>query len=458
MLYYDKHFRDYQHFSVQHILDNPHCGLFLDMGAGKTASTLTAIKKLMYEDFEVNKVLVIGPKNVAVSVWDEEVTKWDHLAHLKVQVIAGKNALQRKAALKAKADIYVINTELVPWLVSYLQDGMSQFNMIVLDESSAFKNHESKRFRALKVVRPYIKRVVALTGTPAGNGLMDLWAQMYLLDQGTRLGKTITEYRVNYFTAGQTNGPRIYSYELKMKGIEKRIYEKIGDICVSLDQKEYAKLPPLIEKDITIELDEDTKKKYDEFEETQVLKILEREDGEHISAVNATALSVKLRQFSNGAVYEDDGQTYHIVHDQKLRALEEIIDGAYGQSVLVFYQFRHDLDRIQKKFDAVLLKGKQRIADWNAKKIKVAAANPASAAHGLNLQFGGNIMVFYGPDWSLEKTLQAIKRLHRPGQDKPVLIYRLICRGTIDRDVLRRNNKRKSDHDSLMEAIIKKYT
>lgn len=439
----------YQDYATQHVIDNPFSGLFLDMGLGKTVSTLTAVNQLMFDDLEVNKVLVIAPKRVAEDTWTTEAAKWDHLKHLRVSVVLGTER-QRKEALKAKADIYVINRENVAWLVGVYQSAFP-FDMVVIDELSSFKSAKAIRFKSLRMVRPLIKRVVGLTGTPAPNGLIDLWPQMYLLDQGERLGKTITRYRENYFTPGRRNGQVVFDYKLKEES-EQAIYDKISDICISMNAKDYLSLPERITRDVEIHLPAALKAKYDEFERDQVLAL---ENLDEISAVNAAALTNKLLQFANGAVY-DANKDWHEVHKAKLDALEEIVDTSNGQPVLVFYSYKHDLERIKKRLKAYkprTLDSRQDIQDWNDGKIQVLLCHPASAGHGLNLQAGGNIIVWFGLTWSLELYQQANARLDRQGQTKPVIVHRLIIIGTMDEDVSQAIERKTAGQDALMEAV-----
>jgi len=447
----------YQDFATQHIIDNPYSGLFLDMGLGKTVSTLTAIDQLMYTELEVNKVLVIAPLRVAQDTWTTESVKWDHLKHLRLSVVLGSER-ERKQALQAKADVYVINRENVAWLVGYYQSAFP-FDMVVIDELSSFKSAKAIRFKSLRMVRPKVKRVVGLTGTPAPNGLIDLWPQLFLLDQGERLGKTITGYRERYFTPGKRNGAVVFDYKLKAD-TEQLIYDKIGDICISMKAKDYLSLPERINRTVEIRLPSDVQKKYDEFERDQVLAL---DDSEDISAINAAALSTKLRQFANGAIY-DDQKNWHEVHNTKLEALSEIVEAANGQPVLIFYSFRHDLERINKHLKVYKprqLTSAEDIADWNSGKISVLLAHPASAGHGLNLQAGGNIVIWFGLNWSLELYQQANARLDRQGQIKPVIVHHLVMVDTIDTKVFNVLDGKAETQDALMnavKAIIKKHT
>lgn len=455
----------YQEHATEHIIEHPACALFLDMGLGKTISTLTAINQLMYEEFDIQKVLVIAPKRVAESVWTMEAKKWDHVNHLLFSKVLGSER-ERKEALRAKADIYLINRENVPWLIGIYGNSFP-FDMVVIDELSSFKSSKAVRFKALKQIRPKVKRVVGLTGTPSPNSLLDLWPQLYLLDMGARLGKTLSSYREKYFTPGRRNGHVVFNYDLRKDenkllgdGIyEKEIYEKIGDICISMRAKDYLSLPERIDRTVEITLPPEVMRQYLDFEKKQILSLI---DVEEISAVNAAALTTKLIQFANGAVYGPDG-TFHEVHKEKLLELEEHIEAANGKPVLVFYWFRHDLERIRlhlREYHPRELKTEEDINDWNAGKIKVLLAHPASAGHGLNLQAGGNLIEWFGNTWSLELTLQAIARLDRQGQTKAVVNNRLVAKGTIDEDILKALDNKAMGQDALMEAVkarVRKY-
>jgi SNF2 family DNA or RNA helicase len=455
----------YQEHSTDHIIDHPECGLFLEMGLGKTVSTLTAIDRLMFDMLTVDKVLVIAPKRVAESTWTAEAEKWDHLKHLTFSKVLGSES-DRIRALRAKADIYLINRENVVWLIAHYGTAFP-FDMVVIDELSSFKSPKAARFKALRSIRPKVARVVGLTGTPAPNSLLDLWPQLYLLDMGERLGKTLTGYRDMYFKPGKRNGHIVYNYDLKSDeskllgdGIyEKEIYEKISDICISMKAEDYLSLPARIERTVDVAFSPKVRSMYDEFEKKQILAL---ENVEEISAINAAALTTKLLQFANGAVYDATGQ-FHEVHDEKLNELEEKIDAANGQPVLVFYSFRHDLARIHrhlKQYRPVELKTDADIKSWNAGKINILLAHPASAGHGLNLQAGGNIIVWFGPSWSLELTQQANARLHRQGQINTVVINTLIAKGTIDEDVVSSLAGKAHGQDALMHAVkarIRKY-
>jgi SNF2 family DNA or RNA helicase len=456
----------YQQHATGHVIKYPGSGLLLDMGLGKTVATLTAINQLLHELFEVTKVLVIAPKRVAEYTWTTEAGKWDHLKHLRISKVLGSER-ERKEALRAKADIYVINRENLVWLVAQYGTAFP-FDMVIVDESSSFKNANSKRFKALRQVLPLIGRVVILTGTPVPNGLLDLWPQIYLLDQGERLGKTLTGYREKYFSPGKKNGHIVYEYNLKLEKendllgedlYQKEIYEKISDVCISMKASDYLSLPERIDRIVTVCFSAKVQMQYEEFEREQVLAL---EDVTDISAVNAAALTNKLLQFANGAIYDDAGQ-WHEVHKEKLEALEEIIDTANGHPVLVFYSYRHDKERIMnylKRYKPVELKDSSSIARWNKKEIGLMLAHPASAGHGLNLQAGGNIIVWFGMTWSLELYQQANARLHRQGQTERVIIHHLVADGTMDADVLEALKNKAVGQEALLKAIkarIKKY-
>jgi SNF2 family DNA or RNA helicase len=447
---------DYQKHAIDHIIKNLYCGLFLDMGLGKTVSTLTAVSHLMYEELEVDKVLVIAPLRVADATWDAEIKKWDHLKHLRYSKVLG-SAAKRKAALKIKADIYIINRENISWLIGYYGTAFP-FDMVVIDELSSFKSPKAQRFKALKMVRPLINRVVGLTGTPSPNSLIDLWSQLYLLDTGERLGKFIGHYRSNYFNPGQTNGHVVFNYKLKKKS-EELIYEKISDICISMKARDYLDLPERIDRTVDVVLSEKDEKMYDDFEKKMVLQFM---DEEEISVANAAGLSNKLLQYANGAVYNEDKQVKEI-HNEKLNTLEEIVDCANGKPILVFYSFKHDYDRIMKQlkqYKPKKLETAKDIEEWNKGNIKLLLAHPASCGHGLNLQAGGHIIVWFGLTWSLELYQQANARLDRQGQKQNVIIHHLVTKGTIDEDVLKALEGKASGQDALMEAVkarVRKY-
>lgn len=440
---------NYQQYAINHVIDNSASGLFLDMGMGKTVSTLTAIDDLILLG-EVNKVLVIAPLRVAEDTWSTEVDKWDHLKHLRISKILGSKK-QREEAINTEADIYVTNRENVDWLVTECFNSWI-WDMVVIDELSSFKSSKAKRFRALKKVRPHFKRIVGLTGTPAPNSLIDLWPQIYLLDGGQRLGKTITGYKERYFKPGRRNGYVVYNWELK-EGSEEAIQNKISDICISMSAKDYLDLPERIDNKVEINLPIKVMDTYKQLEKDLVLEIGE----EDITAANAAVLTNKLLQLANGAIYSEDKEVVRI-HDEKLDRLEEIIDTANGKPVLVFYNFKHDYDRIsamltKNKIKHQTLNTSDDIKMWNNGEIQVALLHPASAGHGLNLQYGGNIIVWFGLTWSLELYQQANARLHRQGQKETVIIHHLIAKGTVDEDVMNALANKEVNQNMLLEAV-----
>ena len=463
----------YQKACVEHIITHPFCGVFLDMGLGKTVSTLTAINCLMFDYLEINSVLVIAPKRVAESVWQEEAEKWDHLKHLHFSKIIGSAKQRISAVMDTKADIYIISRDNVAWLCALYGGGKLPFDMVVIDELSSFKSYKSERFKALRGARPYLKRLVGLTGTPAPNGLIDLWPQIYLMDRGERLEKTISRYREKYFRPGQTNGHVVYSYDL-MSDSEYLIHKKIEDICISMKADDYLEMPERTDNYIKLKMPEQIKKQYGDFEKNKVLDLFKSEQEYldnadkwvdkpvEINAVNAAALSNKLLQFANGAMYDENRKVFPI-HDIKLEALKEIIEDANGQSVLVAWTFQFDRDRIMdylKKYKPRELKTNKDIEDWNAGKIQVMLAHPASAGHGLNLQAGGNLIVWFGQTWSLELYQQFNARLYRQGQKNHVIINHLILQGTHDEDVIRALKNKDKKQNALMNSIkakIDKY-
>lgn len=437
----------YQEYSKNFILDHPYCALLLDMGLGKTLSSLTAIDELLHTFEIIENVLVIAPLSVAEKTWTDEIEKWDHLQHLTFSKVLG-NPKQREEALFKKADVYLINRENVEWLVNYYQRNWP-FKTVIIDELSSFKSSSAKRFKALRKVRPKMDRVIGLTGTPSPNSLMDLWAQMYLLDQGERLGKTITQYRNKYFVPAQKNGNIVYSWQL-IPGAEEAIYNKISDICVSMKAKDYLRLPPRTENIIELDLNPTSWKQYKELEREYVLELEETD----VVASNAATLSNKLLQLSNGAVYDENGDGREI-HQEKLNALERVIEDAQGQSVLVFYQYQHDLERIQARFKQAkaLNVSDGDIEKWNEGKIPLLLAHPQSAGHGLNLQKGGHIIVWFGLTWSLEFYQQANARLDRQGQTQPVIIHHLVTKGTIDEQVIKALQAKEQGQSALMAAV-----
>lgn len=440
---------NYQQYSINHIIDHKASGLFLDMGMGKTVSTLTAIDNLIFLG-EVIRVLVIAPLRVAEDTWSTEVEKWDHLKHLKISKILGTKK-QRKEALNKDADIYVTNRENVDWLVSECFDSWI-WDMVIIDELSSFKSSKAKRFRALKKVRPYFKRIVGLTGTPAPNSLIDLWPQIYLLDGGQRLGKTITGFKDRYFNPGRRNGYVVYNWELK-QGAEEAIQNKISDICISMKADDYLDIPERIDNRVEISLSKKALEIYKKLEKELVIEIAE----EDITAANSAVLTNKLLQMANGAIYSESKEVVNI-HDEKLGKLEEIIDTSNGKSVLVFYNFKHDYNRIsemltKKKITYQTLNDSEDIKKWNEGEIQVALLHPASAGHGLNLQYGGNIIVWFGLTWSLELYQQANARLHRQGQKEIVIIHHLISKGTVDEDVMNALANKEVNQNMLLEAV-----
>ena len=420
-------------------------------GLGKTISTLIAIEKLMYDSFAIKKVLLIAPKKVAESTWSQESQKWNATRRLTVAKVLGSEK-ERIQALESESDIYVINRENVQWLYDYYFGKPKKkfpFDMLVIDESSSFKNPQAKRFKAMRKMRPLFKRIVILTGTPAPNTLMDIWAQMYLLDGGDRLGKTITEYRNRYFKPDKTNGHVVYSYRL-LPNSDTAIFGKIQDVCMSLKAKDYLKLPERIDNVITVEMDPKEWALYKEMEREHVLSIVDDDD---ISALNAASLAGKLLQLANGSIYNDEGDIV-VVHNEKVERLKELVEMNEGKPILVFYNFKHDLQAIKEAFPkAVELKTDDDVANWNKGNIQMLLAHPASAGYGLNLQAGGNIIVWYGLTWSLEQYQQANARLHRQGQTQPVIIHHLVTKGTMDEQVMKALERKEVGQDALLEAI-----
>ena len=441
---------DYQKVAIDFALQNQSSGLFLDMGLGKTVITLTVIEELKNNYLEELKVLVIAPKRVAEDTWTTEYEKWDHLKNLKVVKVIG-NSKQRKAALEKEADIYIITRDNIAWLVDFLGKDWD-FNTVIIDELSSFKNHQSKRFKALRKVRPFINRIIGLTGTPAPNGYEDLWSQIYLLDRGERLGKTISEYRRKYFNTLYRHGYN--EYELK-EGAKEQIDGILKDLCISMKAKDYLKLKEPLYINRIAKLDEKEYKLYKDMERDAVLEL----EDENITALSAAAVSNKLLQLANGAIYTNEKEIIHI-HDKKLEVLEELIEEAKGEPVLVFYNFKHDKERILERFkDTRVLDTDQDIKDWNNKKIKVLLAHPASAGHGLNLQEGGSIIIWFGLTWSLELYQQANARLNRQGQKETVRIYHIIAEKTIDErvlEVLKGKNTRQEELLRKLKAELKK--
>lgn len=448
------HLHNYQLHAEQHILSQPAAGLFLEMGLGKSVVTLSAIDELMYNRFEVSRVLVIAPLRVAGHTWTTEASKWEHLRHLRVSRVLGTEA-QRLSALAAEADIWVINRENVVWLVEHYAKRWP-FDMVVIDELSSFKNHAAKRFRALRKIRPKVKRIVGLTGTPAPNGLLDLWPQVYLLDQGQRLEQRFTGYRERYFQPASYMGQVVTKYELRT-GCDQAIHEKIRDIVISMKAEDYLDLPERMDLTEEVILPPKVMQAYHKFEEEMVLRIMEEIDSaSDINAVNAADLTSKLLQFTGGAVYHPEGSTYQMVHEAKLEALEALVEAAVAEPVLVFYNFIHEKDRILERlkgYGAIKLGGPEHVDKWNRGEIPVLVCHPASAGHGLNLQEGGRRIIWYGLPWSLELYQQSVARLHRQGQSKPVMNHILICPGTIETDVAAALTRKAKMQDVLMAAV-----
>lgn len=435
----------YQEYAIRYIETHPISALLIDMGLGKTSITLTAIRNLLFDSFEVCKVLVIAPLRVAKNTWTDEIKKWEHLSTLTYSLIIG-NENERLSALNEQTDIYIINRENVDWLVN--KSGYKfDFDMVVIDELSSFKNHQSKRFKSLMKVRPLVKRIVGLTGTPSSNGLMDLFAEFKILDMGKRLGYFIGQYRNTYFKPDKMNGPIVYSYK-PLPNAENAIYEKISDITVSMKANEYLKMPELLTSNYVVELSNSEKNQYDEMKKSLVLEIT---DGE-ITASNAASLSNKLCQLSNGAIYDDE-QNIVEIHDRKLESLEDIIESMNGKPLLIAYWYRHDLERIKSSFSVREIKTSEDISDWNDGKIPVALIHPASAGHGLNLQNGGSTLVWFGLTWSLELYQQTNARLYRQGQKNTVVIQHIITKGTIDEQILKVLQKKNKTQADLIDAV-----
>lgn len=438
--------RPYQQYAIEQIIEKPKIGLMLDMGLGKSVITLTAIERLINDYFLTNRVLVIAPLRVAENTWESEIYKWEHLKNVTISKILGSEK-ERLEALKSVADIYIINRENVVWLIDKIRSKWD-FDMVVIDESSSFKNHTSKRFKALRRVLPKIKRLVELTGTPAPNSMLDLWAQIYLLDNGARLGKTIGAFRKKYFTPGFSNGYTVYNWNMN-KGADKEITKCISDICISMKSEDYLDLPDIIYNEVVVKLAKNELALYKKFEKDLVININENE----IAATSAGVLSNKLLQMSNGFLYDENGVAVNI-HNAKIDALKEIVEVNEQKSILVFYWFKHDVEVLKKEFkNAKELKSSHDIKDWNKGKIPILLVHPASAGYGLNLQYGGNIVVWYGLTWSLELYQQANKRLHRSGQTHNVIIHHLVAKGTIDEDVMIALKNKTAGQNKMLAAI-----
>ncbi len=440
----------YQRYAADFILEHPEAAILLDCGCGKTVITLTAIADLLWDRFEVNKVLVICPIRVA-QVWAEEIGKWEHLTGLRFSIAIGA-ASERRYALEQEADVYVINRDVVQWLVDEYSSSW-KWDMLVLDELSSFKNPQAKRFKALLKVRPKVRRIVGLTGTPSSNGLMDLWAEYRLIDLGERLGKFIGSYRQQYFRPEKTNGVIVYSYA-PLAGAEERIYQRIADITVSIRCTDVLRMPELISVPCEVKMDKNEKKIYDQMRKDLVLGL----KGEEVTAANAASLSGKLSQMANGAVYTDEGNAIRI-HDRKLDALEDLIEAANGKPVLVAYWYKHDLERITERLRSMGVKyaridNQNTISKWNAKMVPVGLIHPASAGHGLNLQAGGSTLIWFGLTWSLELYIQTNARLWRQGQvSRTVVIQHIVTKGTVDERILEALQKKEVTQDALMEAV-----
>ncbi|WP_073995820.1 DEAD/DEAH box helicase [Arcanobacterium urinimassiliense] len=436
----------YQDYTTTFIEKHPQAAVFLEMGLGKTVATLTAIEHLLLDSFEVSKVLVIAPLRVARDTWPEEIAKWEHLRLLKTISLVGSKKL-RLENLEKQAHVYLINRENVPWLVEVLGKSWP-FDMVIIDELSSFKSNQSKRFKALRSVLPKIKRIVGLTGTPASNGLMDLWAPFRLIDGGARLGKYITHYREAYFVPDKRNQHMVFSWRLR-EGAEEEIYKKISDITVSMQTQDYLQLPKIIYTQQKIRLGIKEQKFYRKLKQELVADL----DGGEVDAVNAAVLSNKLLQLASGAIYGENKSIIH-VHDLKLDALEDVVEAANGQSLLVAYWFKHDLERIQERFpQARLLESSKDFQDWNQGKISLALIHPASAGHGLNLQAGGHLVCWFSLTWSLELYQQLNARLYRQGQTRPVTITHLIATGTIDERVVKALQNKNVTQAALIEAV-----
>ena len=435
---------NYQQFATDFILNQSICCLMLDMGLGKTVITLTALWQLALDSFDVSRVLVIAPKRVAEDTWPKELAKWEHLTGLTSSLVLG-SAAERKAALQRKAFLYIINRENVAWLV---KNHYWDFDMVVIDELSSFKSNKAERFKAMKKVRPMVTRIVGLTGTPAPNTLLDLWPQMYLMDMGQRLGRFIGGFRDRFFLPDKRNREIIYSYKPR-EGAEDAIYALISDICISMKAADYLDMPERIDNRIEVSMSPKERKLYDDFQKDMVLSI----GDEQLDAANAAALSNKLLQMANGAVYGEDKKVIPI-HDRKLDALEDLVEGANGKPLLVAYWYKHDLQRIKARFkNARCIDTAKDIDDWNAGKIPLALIHPASAGHGLNLQDGGCTIVWFGLTWSLELYQQLNARLWRQGQKHTVVIHHIVTKGTHDEDVMRALENKDTRQSALIEAV-----
>lgn len=452
-MHYDP--RPHQKIATEFLKTHKRAGLFLDMGLGKTVVTLTWVKELLSSG-DVHRVLVIAPLRVAQDTWSRESEKWDHLTDLRVSRVLGTEA-QRKAALATKADVYVINRENVQWLVEGFGPKWP-FDMVVIDELSSFKSAKSKRWRCLKRVIKLCNYVVGLTGTPAPNGYIDLWPEIYLLDGGARLGKTLGEYRTRYFNPGAHKGNVVYEWRLKPMAKD-RIDHALSDLCLSMSKEDWLQLPPVLSNIVTVRMNDQERKVYDHLRDTQVLPLLAgelsdmRDFDSAVAGTTAATLSGKLLQLANGAAYDDHGSVFR-VHDRKLDALEDIRAEAQGQTLLVFYSYKHDLDRIMERFpDAVKMEGSDTIDRWNRGEIPMLLCHPASAGHGLNLQQGGHIIVWFGLPWSLELYQQANARLNRMGQGQSVIVHHIVCERTLDEKVMLALSRKDATQRGLLNAL-----
>ena len=436
---------EYQSYATEFILSHPISAVFLEMGLGKSVITLSAIFDLCLDSFLVCKVLVIAPLRVARDTWPAEINKWDHLKGLSYSVAVGTEK-ERIDALKKQSTLYIINRENVDWLIH--KSGVPfQFDMVVIDELSSFKSYGAKRFKSLLKVRPSVKRIVGLTGTPTSNGLMDLWAEFRILDLGQRLGRYISHYRNTYFKPDKRNAQIIFSYK-PLPGAEEEIYKQISDITISMKSTDYLTMPEFVSNEVFVTLSEKEWKVYSDFKEDMVANL----GDEEIDAVNAAVLSGKLLQMANGAVYDSENKA-HVIHDKKLDALEDLIEGANGKPVLVAYWYKHDLERIKDRFPVRQIQSSKDIEDWNDGKIPIAVIHPASAGHGLNLQSGGSTLIWFGLTWSLELYQQTNARLYRQGQKDTVIVHHIITKNTIDEDVLLALTKKEKTQDALIDAV-----
>ena len=440
---YEPHF--YQTYVKEFILSHKEAAIFLDCGLGKTVVTLTALEELLHDFFEIGKVLVIAPLRVARDTWPSEIAKWEHTKNIRASVVMG-SAKERTAALLKPAEVYIINRENVKWLIEESNMPMD-FDMIVIDELSSFKSYQAKRFRALMKLRPSVKRIVGLTGTPSANGLMDLWAEFRLLDMGKRLGRFISHYRDAYFLPDKRNQQMVFSYKLR-EGAEDAIYRRIEDITVSMRAREYLKMPALVSNIVPVALDARERKLYDDMKRDMVIAV----ENEEVDAVSAAALSNKLLQMANGAVYTEEGKVVRL-HNRKLDALEDLAESANGKSVLIAYWYKHDLERIQSRLSVREIRSSEDIEAWNAGKILLGVIHPASAGHGLNLQFGGSTLVWFGLTWSLELYQQTNARLYRQGKKNTAVIHHIVAVGTIDEKVMQALEHKDKTQTALIEAV-----